>query len=210
MTAERDVDRRLRDAIFGALGRGLNADSDPETWHRDHLLPALAGNGLTVVDSAEHAETIRRASELRDGARAQCERRTAERDEALVRLRIADREATFGRSVLALVNEILRLRQMMAERPDAFPSDSSPESIAAVLAGELAEVTRETPGSEAAQRESGDVFAAAVHLMLAHNACLLAEFDAVVSKIEARLDAMEDDPTCTWADAKLAIQLSTN
>jgi NTP pyrophosphatase (non-canonical NTP hydrolase) len=210
MADERDVDLRLRNAVFGALGRGLNADSDPASWHRNYLAPALAEKGLTVVDSAEHAEVIRRAAELRDQARAVCVRRTAERDEALARLRIADREATFGRSVLALANEIMRLRSMMAERPSAFPTDSSPQSIAAVLAGELAEVARETPGSEAAQRESGDVFAAAVHLMLAHNACLLAEFDAVGSKIEARLDVMEDDPNCTWDDAKQAVQLSTN
>jgi NTP pyrophosphatase (non-canonical NTP hydrolase) len=202
------VDQRLSEAVRRALA-GYAADGSRDVWIvwiDEYLLPALAEMGLEITDVG----ALTRATQLRDGARSVCERRTAERDEALVRLRIADREATFGRSVLALVNEILRLRQMMAERPDAFPSDSSPESIAAVLAGELAEVTRETPGSEAAQRESGDVFAAAVHLMLAHNACLLAEFDAVGSKIEARLDAMEEDPTCTWADAKLAIQLSTN
>jgi hypothetical protein len=217
MTDERSIDVRLSRAVYRALlGHGPRAGADPETWIRSYLLPELAEAGLDVVDVAERAQeteqqtkALARAEQLRDGARAQCERRTAERDEALVRLRIADREATFGRAVLALANEIVRLREMMTMRPDAFPGDSSPASIAAVLAGELAEVGREEPRSEAAQRECGDVFAAAVHLMIAHDACLLAEVDAVVSKIEARLDAM-DELGCTWAEAKQAVQLSTN
>jgi NTP pyrophosphatase (non-canonical NTP hydrolase) len=136
-------------------------------------------------------------------------RRTAELAEAMVRLRIADRDATFGRAVLTLADQILRLRAMMAARPNAFTTDSSPASVAAVLSGELAEVARETPGSEAAQRECGDVFAAAVHLMIAHDACLLAELDGVLSKIEARLDTM-DEHQCTWAEAKDLLQMSTN
>jgi NTP pyrophosphatase (non-canonical NTP hydrolase) len=164
-------------------------------------------------DYAENEAALRqqlaRAKELRDGARAQCVRRTAELAEALARLRIADRDAAFGRGVLTLADELVRLRAMMAARPDAFTTDGSPESIAAVLAGELAEVGREQPGSEAAQRECGDVFAASVHLMIAHDACLLAEIDAVVSKIEARLDTM-DERGCTWAEAKQAVQLSIN
>lgn len=142
-------------------------------------------------------------------ARAQCERRTAELAEALARLRISDRDAAFGRAVLGLADQIVRLRMMTSEFPDAFATDNSPASCAAVLTGELAEVCRERPGSEAAQRECGDVFAAALHLMIAHDVCLLAEIDAVVSKIEARLDAM-DEHGCTWVEAKEAVSLSTN
>jgi hypothetical protein len=204
---------RLVDSI---RRRGLDVGSSPEAWLARHLLPLLADAGLEVADTAErtrdaerHAEALARAEELREGARAQCVRRTAERDEALVRLRIADRDAVFGRAVLGLANELLRLRAMMEQRPDAFTTDGSPESIAIVLANELAEVNAEQPGSEAAQRECGDVFAAAVHLLLAHDACLLEEVDTVLAKIEARLDAM-DEHGCTWAEAKQAVQLSIN
>lgn len=154
-------------------------------------------------------QDLARALELLAGARAQCERRTSERDEALARLRIVDRDAAFGRAVLGLADEIVRLRAMMADHPSAFTTDGSPASIAAVLSGELAEVAREEPRSSAAQRECGDVFAAAVHLLIAHDACLLAEIDHVWARIEARLDAMEERD-CTWAEAKLAVNLSTN
>lgn len=214
MTAERDVEK-LSEALRVAL-QGWPDEGRRDRWVRERVLPALAEAGLAVVDTAEqaqaaeqNAEALARAVELRDGARAQCERRTAELAEAMVRLRIADRDATFGRAVLSLANEILRLREMMRERPDAFSTDGSPASIAAVLSGELAEVAREEPGTSAAQRECGDVFAAAVHLLIAHDACLLSEIDAVWSKIEGRLDAM-DERGCTWAEAKEAVNLSTN
>jgi len=209
-TDERSVDLRLSEAVRRALlGRSPVAVSDPEAWLRSYFMPALAEMGLAVVDPAAQTQALARAAELREGARAQCVRRTAERDEALVRLRIADRDAVFGRAVLGLANELLRLREMMVKRPDAFTTDGSPESISAVLTGELAEVNAEQAGSEAAQREAGDVFAASVHLLIAHDACLLEEVDAVVSKIEARLDAMAESE-CTWAEAKQAVKLSSN
>ena len=204
MTTERDFEK-LSEAMRVAL-QGWPDEGHRDRWIRERVLPALAEAGLAVVESGI---PLVRALELRDGARAQCERRTAELAEAMVRLRIADRDATFGRAVLGLANEILRLHEMMRERPDAFSTDGSPASIAAVLSGELAEVAREEPRTSAAQRECGDVFAAAVHLLIAHDACLLSEIDAVVSKIEARLDAM-DERGCTWAEAKEAVQLSTN
>ena len=198
------VNERLSEALRRAM-MGHSYDGYHDRWISEYLLPSLTAMGLEVTDIG----ALTRAVQLRDGARSQCQRRTAELAEAHARLRINDGEAAYGRAVLGLAAEIERLRTMTSARPDDFPLDNSPTSIAAVLSGELAEVCRERAGSEDAQRECGDVFAATVHLMIAHDACLLAEIDAVGNRIADRLDAM-DERGCTWSEAKMVTRMSSN
>jgi NTP pyrophosphatase (non-canonical NTP hydrolase) len=198
------ADQRLSEAIRQAMA-GYAPGESRDVWISEYLLPSLAAFGLEVTDTG----ALARATQLRDGARAQCERRTAELAEAHARLRIADRDATVGRAVLNLAAEIMRLREMAVDRPADFPFANTTATIAALVSCEVAEASHERPGSEDAQRECGDVFAAAVHLMIAHGACLLAEIDAVASRIEERLDAMEECG-CTWSEAKRVVSMASN
>jgi hypothetical protein len=173
--------QRLSDAMRYAL-LGFAADGNRDTWITEYLLPSLKALGLEVTDTG----ALARAQQLRDGARAQCERRTAELAEAHARLRIADRDAAVGRAVLDLADQICRLRDVALEHPDAFPFTNTPANVAALLTGELGEVLREPVGSADAQRECGDVLAAAMHLMIAHEGCLLAEVDATATRPRSR------------------------
>lgn len=189
-------------AVQVALVSDLLADRDFQAARADVDEQHYARKWASAAAKLAMVEAERdRARELLAGARQQCDRRTAELAEAQVSIRHLQREAVVGHFVLGLEVQIRRLRRLAEQRPQDFPTGMSPTEIAAVVAGELAEVGLEVPGSPDAQRESADVWVGALHLLLAHGGIPLVELEAAHGRIKQRLDVMEARG-CSWSQAK--------
>ncbi len=153
---------------------------------------------LALVDA--QAKSLARANELLAGARSQCVARMQDLAAAEVHIRHLQREAVVGHFVLGLERQILRMRRLDADRAGVVPRGTSPANLLAVLRDEIAEVEKELAGSPAAQRESTDVLAAAMHLLIANGGVLLVELEAIVARLDQRLSAVELG--ATWEQAK--------
>jgi hypothetical protein len=146
-----------------------------------------------ALDRCERAEL------LRDGARAQAERFKRERDDAraeLNRLRIV---AEYGRALMELVEQLDRLRR----QPCAYVVDAA--SAIAALRDEIDEAASETPGTERACREAGDVLGGALQLVLVMGDSPLRTIVLLERKLRNRLDLVEHRGL-TWEQAKAELR----
>lgn len=154
----------------------------------------------TSVRDSSHYD-LQRAQDLLAQARAQCERRTEQRDQARVIAQRLAEEAAFGRALLDMLEQIRRLRRTPCPT-QGFGFEI--EDIEGVVENELAETRDEIPGSPRARAESIDLLGGALHLALVHHhmsdAGVLAGMLAWIEKIRRRLDHV--DAGGTWAEAK--------
>jgi hypothetical protein len=203
MIEDSDTPRDPTTALARALSQAgwhlalFCGDDDYELW--DGTPVDLQSAARTI---AESAYALGRAAMLIDGERSVCERRTAERDEALAITRQLATEAAYGRAFLGMLATLGRLRRSSCSTMAfGFSADETEQ----VVAAELAEVMAEHEGSDRAKAECVDVLAASVHLGVAHGmrpADLLAGMQAWTDRIARRLDHV--DAGGTWSEAKAA------